>query len=328
MSRIYNTPEDLLSDDSFISWVAGKHETENDFWQNWVNENPEKKEMADTAIALLRKISVEETLPAEMIEAAAARLNQRIHNTNNRKPVYYFIRKYRWAAAASILFIITGAFLWNIYFSSPGIKTSFGQINENVLPDGSVVTLNANSSLSYTKGWKEGADREVWIKGEAFFHVQKTPQHSRFVVHADGFDVVVTGTKFNVVTREGKSNVLLTEGSVTIITKDGKKIFMKPGDFVQIGNDQLEKKEIKNETVLAWKDHKMIFDNQPMSEAVKIIEEQYGVDIKIADDTIAAQPISGILPNDNLDVLLKALQATGNFSVTKSGNEILITNPQ
>lgn len=328
MNRDFNTPEDLISDESFILWAAGRNKKEEHLWLNWVNEHPEKKEILNSALALLEKISVEETLPPEMVEAAVSRLQKSILRTKGGNVIYTYIKRYRLVAAASIILIITGSLLWSTYFSAPDIKTSYGQINENVLPDGSMVTLNANSSITYNKGWKEGTDREVWVKGEAFFHVQKTPGHSRFVVHAAGFDVVVTGTKFNIVTRENKSNVLLTEGSITIISKDGKQIHMKPGDFVQIGSSQVEKKEIKSETVLAWKDRKIIFDNQPMGEAIKVIEEQYGVKVKLSGDSIATQSISGILPNDNLDILLKALQATGNFAVTRSGDEINISSLQ
>ncbi len=52
--------------------------------------------------------------------------------------------------------------------------------------------------------WKEGTSREVWLKGEAFFHVSKTPTKARFIVHTERFDVVVTGTQFNVMNRAGK----------------------------------------------------------------------------------------------------------------------------
>ncbi len=91
-------------------------------------------------------------------------------------------------------------------------------------------------------------------KGEAFFHVKKTADHRRFVVHANHFDIIVTGTQFNVVNRDDKTNVMLTEGSVTIKKDDGEEIKMKPGDFVELDNNRFIKKEEKKENVLAWKE--------------------------------------------------------------------------
>lgn len=51
------------------------------------------------------------------------------------------------------------------------------------------------------------------MDGEVFFHVRKTPLKSRFIVHREHFDIIVTGTQFNVSNRHGKDNVLLQEGS-------------------------------------------------------------------------------------------------------------------
>jgi transmembrane sensor len=150
---------------------------------------------------------------------------------------------------------------------------------------------------------------------------------SRFIVHANHFDIIVTGTQFNVVSREDKSNVMLKEGSVILHnTESGNDVRMVPGDFVEYRKAGLEKKLAKTDSVLAWKDRKLVFDNTPVSELVRIVREHYGVTVIPADDSVAAQTISGIMPNDNLEVLLQTLEATGIFKVTREKDTVFISN--
>ena len=181
--------------------------------------------------------------------------------------------------------------------------------------------LNANTTLNYKK-WSEGSDREVWVKGEAFFHVKKTAQKTRFIVHTGNFDVVVTGTQFNVIDRNNKNNVLLKEGSV-IIQHEGQEVHMKPGEYVEFNNTGIQKKDINNAPVLAWTEHKFIFEKTPMKEVATLVTELYGVKVTLADEASSSDSISGIMPNDNLDVFIQALEAA-KYDVVKSDKEIQI----
>jgi ferric-dicitrate binding protein FerR (iron transport regulator) len=140
-------------------------------------------------------------------------------------------------------------------------------------------------------------------------------------------DIVVTGTQFNAIAREDESSVLLTEGSVTIKTPDGKEIKMKPGDFVRIENKVPAKQMVDQQKILAWKEARLDFDNTPIYEVAKIITRHYGVKVSISNKVVGESTISGIMPNDNLDVLIQSLEATGNYKITKTNNEIIIAGP-
>ncbi len=80
---------------------------------------------------------------------------------------------------------------------------------------------NADTRILYStlETGKTESDREVWLKGEAFFHVNsKTPPQEPFYCsHVDHFDILVTGTKFNAVNRPDKANITLRNGSVTLL---------------------------------------------------------------------------------------------------------------
>jgi ferric-dicitrate binding protein FerR (iron transport regulator) len=200
-------------------------------------------------------------------------------------------------------------------------------LGQQVLPDGTEVTMDANSRLRLTPGWKAGADREVWIDGEAFFHVRRTPEKARFIVHLDDCDVIVTGTQFNVVNRPGKENVMLQEGAVTLRTANGRELKLLPGDFVAVDKNGLEKVPARSDSLMAWKEGRLILDSTSLSDFVNIVYDQYGVRIKLADDSLAKKTISAILPSNNFEELLKDLRFSQDFEVKggKDSGEITIT---
>jgi transmembrane sensor len=326
MVQNYSVPEDFLNDDSFLEWVKDTDSTSVAYWEKWLHDNPEKKEMAFAARTVIESVFVKETISAAQLKEAEQKLFAHIQTKKRSANIFTLHKKIGWSVAAAVFVAIVSISAWQYYAAHALLKADFGQIAQRNLPDGSEVILNANSSVSYNK-WNESSDREVWIKGEAFFHVKKTADHRRFVVHADHFDIIVTGTQFNVVNRDDKTNVMLTEGSVTIKKDDGEEIKMKPGDFVELDNSGFVKKEEKKENVLAWKERKLYFDNTTMADVANIIREQYGVSVKIADDATAAKTINGILPNTSLDLLLSSLEATSDFKITRNNNEIIIEKP-
>jgi ferric-dicitrate binding protein FerR (iron transport regulator) len=163
------------------------------------------------------------------------------------------------------------------------------------------------------------------LKGEAFFKVKKTAQKSRFIVHTEQLDVIVTGTQFNVLTRDQKTTVLLTEGSVTIHTKDGQELAMKPGDYVEMNGMEIVKRDGQQDNVLAWKENKLAFDNTALSEVARIINHHYGVKITMADNRVSTKSLTGIMPNNNLDDLLKAIEIALDIRITRNGDNIVFS---
>lgn len=333
MDKNFFTVEDIVADESFQSWYLKKNDEKRAAWEVWMTAHPEQATLVAEAREYLDKLALNEReVPENQLIAAEQRLMATIHSAppvisiqpETLAPVKPITRRWWWAAAAVLLLAVSGVVFWQ---NRPpaAVHTAFGEIREQQLPDGSKVMLNANSEIRYSKGWEKGAEREVWLKGEAFFHVMKTPNRNRFIVHTNQFDIVVTGTQFNVVNRAEKTNVMLTEGSVQLHTPDGQALQMKPGDFVEFNNQRLEKINASKENILAWRDRKLYFDNTPLPVALSTIEEHYGVTIKLGNANLDSKTLSGILPNDNLDVLLQALEAL-EYHVTRKDKEIIISN--
>lgn len=357
MSKEFREPEDFLSDESFLSWYfeAG----DDGSWESWMADAPDRRELVERAVAILEATRMrEKPLPAGQVQRAGAALQQRIDalmesgdalmGSGDRtaagtyvskgagipayqtRPTRNYIRLYRrWMAAAAVLVLVGIGLVVSrmLPVRQSQLASGYGEMLSQLLPDGSEVTMNANSRLHYFRAfrnWRDGVDREVWIDGEAFFHVRKTPMKSRFIVHTDQFDVVVTGTQFNVVNRKGKDNILLQEGSVIVHPRMGEDMHMVPGDFVQWSGNELKKTPVRPDSLTAWQQHQLVFDKTPLHEVAAIIEEQYGVRVTLQDPSIGDSVISGILPNNNLNVLLQALETTSDFDVNRDGGNITI----
>jgi len=323
-----NTIEDLLSDESFLGWYFKTDPQAVEKWNSRIAHDPMQKKLAEEAVQLLQTITVkEQPVDVQRLKLAELRLTNATRTAAENQPAGRVItmksRNVKWWAAAAIIFL-TSMIVWQ-YSRTSGklsIQTAYGETRQDVLPDGSQVMLNANTTLNY-KNWKQGTDREVWVNGEVFFHVKKTAQKTRFIVHTGHFDVVVTGTQFNVINRNNKNNVLLTEGSVTI-ANDGQDVYMKPGDYVEFNKTGIQKKDINNSRVLAWTEHNFSFENTPMKEVASLVTEFYGIKVTLADEAVASSTINGIMSNDNLDVFLQALEALSKYDIVKSDKEILI----
>jgi ferric-dicitrate binding protein FerR (iron transport regulator) len=323
-----STIEDVIADEHFLAWYFQDDKAKAKQWVEWLSKNPQTYLLAQESIDWLNAYRLEENeISPEQTETAHQRLIRSLKETPVVKMSPGIRRWWIPAAAAALIFIITGFLFWNKSNSKATLDSAYGMISEYKLPDGSHVTLNANSKITISKKWEEGTDREVWLQGEAFFKVQKTKTKNKFIVHTGGMDIIVTGTQFNAIAREDECSVLLTEGSVTITTPDGKEIKMKPGDFVKLENQIPAKQNVDRQRILAWKEARLDFNNTPMYEVARIISRHYGIKVSIADKTIGESTISGIMPNDNLDVLIQALEATGDYTITKTNNEIIIAGP-
>src|SRR4030095_2797239 len=332
MEKNFRTMEDVLADESFLAWYFHKSEEKAESWEKWLATHPEHQLLVDEAVKFMAQVQLEEKeLSETRIEAASERLKAAIAMQRDAPPVVSMKRpSSRWwiPVAAAVLVVFAGIIMWKL----PGAQkktysTAYGQLDKHILPDSSEVILNANSTIKLGSNWNPDGDREVWLDGEAFFKVQKTHMNNKFIVHADAMDIIVTGTQFNVVNRDDESSVLLTEGSVIVKEHNGREVYMKPGDFVRVEDNIAAKKLVNEDRVLSWKEAKLVFENTSINEVAKIIARHYGIKVTLTEPIIGEKKISGVMPNNNLDVLIEALETTGEFKITKNNNEIIISSP-
>ncbi len=327
MDKSFTTIEELISEPSFLNWFLQKEEQSRGQWEAFAKKSEINKKLVADAVSLLHQLEFSKDAfdPSQIQKAwdqLAAQLPEQRKTLLQPGILYRLSTKKWWISAAAVLLLIAGIGISRFFVNDIKVATTYGQITEQKLPDGSVVLLNANSHIT-TGNFKEGKTREVWLEGEAFFKVHKTLTKDRFIVHTGKLDIEVTGTQFNVVNRNNHMNVFLKEGSVTLRTGDGTEAKMKPGDYFELKNSRLEKKPVKDQLVLAWQDRKLIFENTPLNEVAEKMKEVYGVNVQV--DPSLTKRIDGILPNDDLDGLLQALELAYNFKIEHVKNTIVIS---
>lgn len=320
------TIESLLNNDSFLAWASGSATADQQYWNHYMLSGTENKQNMDDALRLYHALKLQEVpVNKGIIQAEKDKLLNSLNAPAGR--IVKFAWK-KWLSVAAVFAIILTAFFIANTNSKQHIKTAYGEKTEVNLADGSSITLNSNSSVKYSSGFESKKQREVWITGEAFFSVAKTTDHKKFIVHAGKFDVIVTGTKFNVVSRENSSSVLLVEGSITL-QRGNEEIAVEPGELVELSTDgnnvkMVPKKIATTEQQLAWLDKRIVLENTTLAEVAGKIKELYGVNVVFSDKNVEKKTITGILPNDNLDILLNALEATSDFDVERNGDTVNI----
>lgn len=202
------------------------------------------------------------------------------------------------------------------------VHTPKGGFTKLKLDDGTVVELNAASSIRYPAVFEKGK-RDVFVEGEAFFDVQ--PDKNRpFKVHSQKQVIEVLGTSFNLVSSERYAKTTLIEGRVKIIS-EGKDYFLKPGQQAVV-SDKVEIKDVNVKEPLAWKDAKFVFDNSSFKEILQEVENWYDVQMVFFDHDLDHVQLSGTVSrNVKLSELLKVLEMNTNYKFEVKGRRVLVT---
>ncbi|WP_236676243.1 FecR domain-containing protein [Chryseolinea lacunae] len=322
---------DFVTDDYFHYWVAhpGDHSA-HVFWEAWLKQHPEKREDVEEARAILESIRFSNhTLSTEDL----AQLWDRVRHidTAREQGRSLMAPAYRWygvAAAVITLLMVTAVYFMTGTKPWKEYTTAYGETKTVVLPDNSKVILNANSSLRILNNWTEKPEREIWLEGEAFFSVVHTKDHKPFkVMTSDGVSVEVLGTTFNVYKRTLKTTVILNSGQIRLnlpLEKTREKILMKPGDMVEFKGSKYKKEEVDPRLYTAWTQNKIMLNHTSLGEMVRMLTDNYGLDVKVTDTTLLEQTVSGSMPLGDDDVLLQQMAKAFQLKITRNGQTISI----
>jgi len=151
------------------------------------------------------------------------------------------------------------------------------------LPDGTTGWLNSNSSVKYNGNFN--SDRQVTLKGEAFFDVFKDKKRP-FIVTTNEVNVKVLGTRFNIASYENEKNVevVLEEGKLLFNNKELNKSYtMNPNDLViydKTRND-FSTEIVQPHKYLSWTEGKLVFRNDPLDVIARRLERWYNIDVEV-----------------------------------------------
>lgn len=268
-------------------------------------------------------------------EALFARIERaRTAGQPTQTPIRPLGQRYRWLAAAvvSLLLLAVGGWWLVGRLTQPPrltVTTAYGQTRTVRLPDGSVVTLNGNSAITYAERWAATEPREVWAQGESFFDVVHTPTNQSFTVRLpDGIRVDVLGTRFNVYSRKAQTKVALDTGKIRLSlgSKTSSPMVMKPGElFIADRNANTYALRRANAQALSsWRSDRLLLDGISLADIGRMLEDNYGVTVAFADPALARQTVSGAIPNQNIDTILRGLATLYDLKITRTANRLLI----
>lgn len=275
-------------------------------WQAAGNRSePENRQMFDT-------------------DAAWNRVRGQMHVA---KPVRQTPRWITWAqVAATILLVGPLSLLTYRSFQTPDsidqTATFLTQSITNVtrsltLPDGSMVSLNRNSSIRYSNTFS-GETREVTLIGEAFFDVKPNAKQP-FIIHAQGTDVRVVGTSFGVRAYDRMVRVSVKTGRV-IVRKKQQEIALIPGQQATVDalTDTLRQLPRFDANTLAYSTNQLNFTNQSLVSVVATLSDYYQTDINLSASRLQGCRLTARFENESVETVLSVVAETLQLSVKRT----------
>ena len=192
------------------------------------------------------------------------------------------------------------------------MEVMYGQTGHLFLFDGTEVWLNSGTKFKYPNKFNQN-ERNVFMEGEAYFKVAPN-KHLPFKVKTGKLEVEVLGTSFNLSAypSEPTQSVFLDEGKVQINDLVGHKI----GDIIpgQIavktdGNSSIQVQNADSYFYTSWKDGKITFSSEKLSDIAKKMERWYNVEIRFSQESLKDYNFSGtILRAKPIDQTIMAME--------------------
>ncbi len=189
------------------------------------------------------------------------------------------------------------------------INTIEEEEKEVVLPDGSKVWLNENSSLTYNKSFDI---RTVNLKGEAFFDVEHI-EGKRFTIKSGQSKTEVLGTSFNVRAYDDEENIEVTVVTGTVAFSEEKKeterVVLTKGNvgLLHKQSQKVNKKTVKTPNTIAWKTKRFEFEDTPLKDVIKALERYFEVEIKTTNNKILNCQFQGSYKDPKIEEILEAV---------------------
>ncbi|WP_057938035.1 FecR family protein [Algoriphagus resistens] len=301
--------------------------------QEWIESDPanqkqfeEIKWVWDSSKEILSKSEVDENaawrrfkLVRDEKQASKTQQNQR------------FLRSNFFRSAAAIALIFISAWVYSTFLPQSG-KAYFGSVElrsassplEIPLLDGTTLTLNKNTSLSYSQRFYSNQRTVKLDKGEVFFDVARN-ENKPFIVQNQKVQITVLGTSFHVKTDGNFTQVIVETGAVQVEI-NGKKEILKPAEKLVINQQtgSMEKGTPENSLYNYYVSNKFQANRTPLEDLVKMLNEAYGSKIEIRREELKKLPITTTLEYGSLNKNLDVIRETLNLKIVLTDGKTII----
>jgi transmembrane sensor len=321
----FNDIDELLV--KYLAGEAGPGEKQE--VQHWLQQSEANRQYYDH-FRLIWEESLQLAATTAVDENAAwHRFQQRTQKpaaTVRTLPVARWIR----FAAAIILIGGLGWMAWYLMAGSGSQETQLATLEStndaksDTLPDGSLITINKHSSISWPQQFT-GKVRKVQLTGEGFFAVVPD-QQKPFIVHAGNNVIIeVLGTSFNIKSREDSTEVIVETGKVQVSWLN-EKVFLQAGEKITIknGQDNAQKQSVIDQLYKYYRNRTIICSGTPLYKLVNILNEEYNANITIERAGLANEPLTADFYNEPLEKILAVVKESLNIEVVKENGAIIL----
>ena len=183
-------------------------------------------------------------------------------------------------------------------------RTGAGETRDIALPDGSTVSLDADSAIALGSG---GRSVEL-LAGRAFFQVKRDPAQA-FTVTAGDTRVAVLGTAFDVLITEHAVTVAVQKGSVSVASGPLQSVTLNPGQraIVDRGDGAITPATIGVAGIAAWRSGKLVVEGVPVAEVIEELDRHYAGIILLRDPLLGDRRITGVFDLRDPEAALRAV---------------------
>lgn len=297
-----------------------------------VNDSSDQ-ELEDFFFEEWNKFDTYPSLSQEKIDSLYCHLHKKM-----KISPFYKITRHWGQIAASILLLFASGLTILYYIQHQELQTLAEQdvivrsgdsgTSQVSLPDGTLVRLNANSSLTYQQNFGQN-NRKVKLSGEGYFEVKKNTE-KKFIVNTGYIDVTVLGTKFNLYAYEDKDiiEMALVEGHVNVSTSQPpyQTICVKPNEKVTYNKYDnklnIEKTTTKIET--AWLNKELVFREEKLENVFQCLSRKFRVKFSIDSSVSVDDVYTGAFDDEKIEDILEVLKIHYGFNYTVKDRKINI----
>jgi transmembrane sensor len=254
------------------------------------------------------------------------------------RPVAVESKVRSWIPAFAVCSMLALAllFLWSAFplrMPDDVIATGKGQHRQITLPDGSAITLNANTALRVAfSDHRRAIELQA---GEAFFIVAKDAERP-FEVHAADGRTRAVGTRFNVRLRETTATITVVEGVVEVSHQPGfsnaarsptEPVQIHPNQAVSYSRERGLGSVASSDTLtsLAWQRGQLVFNKKPLADVIDELNEQWEGHIFVTGSRLRRLPVNGVFDIHAPQSVVRAIERTFHIrSVTLPFNIIVL----
>ncbi|MFC4209806.1 FecR family protein [Pedobacter lithocola] len=206
------------------------------------------------------------------------------------------------------------------------LETSRGEQTKLRLPDGSLVFLNASSTLRFPASFTNMKRRIVELSGEGYFEIAKDKNHP-FIVKTDLQQVEVLGTQFNINSYKDEPDLrtALVEGSIKLTTQK-MNVTLRPGQQAVLRDSKINIRIADTDQIIAWKNNEFVFKGDDFRANMRKISRWYDIDVIYEPNAPDNFMLGGFLSQSrSLSEVLKLLENTDKVHFRREGRKVYVS---